>query len=560
MSTERFALRPYQHEAIEAVDEARRRGLRRALICLPTGAGKTVIFSELARRATGDVIVLAHREELLEQARDKLERALQGSAKVAIEQGNRRAPADARVIVCSIRSLHEGRIGQVLQGRRIELVIYDECHHAAADDNKRVLRQIGVFEPDWPGILVGFTATTRRGDGIGLDTVFEDIVCERTMADLIEGGYLVPLRGYRIATQADLHQVSGVGGDFNLEELAEAVDIQERNALVARSIQELARDRRALVFCVTVAHAKHLARALNRIGVPTGIVYGEMPSDRRQEVLANFRDNTLMALTNVGVLTEGFDDPEVSCVAMARPTRSSGLYAQCVGRGTRLFEGKRDCLVLDFVDLSDVSLVTLPSLFGMPRQLNMLGEEVEEVRRQLQGVWFDFDEFDQQADEVTIHEIKRRAQSFDPLTLDVDPEVLAISPLAWESLGRAGLALHLMRRPGKLRECLILDTQKRGKGRYRVVVDGEQEATFSTIEAAIEACDYEVGQLGPQAWESAQPHAPWRLGPIPEPLQARLERLPRWARARPARNHGEALRQLAYGAHASRPGLPKRGE
>src|SRR5690606_4046575 len=159
--------------------------------------------------------------------------------------------------------------------------------------------------------------------------------------------------------------------------------------------------------CVTVKHAKNLTRALNDVGVPAAVIHGETPAEVRADILARFRRGELSALTNVGVLTEGFDDPEVSCVAMARPTRSSGLYAQCVGRGTRLFEGKRDCLVLDFVDLSDVSLVTLPSLFGMPRQLNMLGEEVEEARRQLQGVWFDFDEFDQQADEVTIHEIKR---------------------------------------------------------------------------------------------------------------------------------------------------------
>src|ERR1700733_1641215 len=136
-------LRPYQREAIYAVLAARRSGVRRMLVCLPTGAGKTVIFSHLARLARRQVLVLAHREELLAQAREKLERALGGvaGAVVAVEQGARRAPAEARVLVCSIRSLHEERLTRLVRGRDLGLVIYDECHHAAAEDNLRVLRQ-----------------------------------------------------------------------------------------------------------------------------------------------------------------------------------------------------------------------------------------------------------------------------------------------------------------------------------------------------------------------------------------------------------------------------------
>ena len=138
-------LRPYQREAIDAVLAARRSGVRRMVVCLPTGAGKTVIFSHLARLARRQVLVLAHREELLGQARQKLERAMEGLAVVAVEQGARRAPADAKVLVCSIRSLHEKRLAQVIDKRDFGLVIYDECHHAAADDNLRVLRQLGAF-------------------------------------------------------------------------------------------------------------------------------------------------------------------------------------------------------------------------------------------------------------------------------------------------------------------------------------------------------------------------------------------------------------------------------
>ena len=174
------------------------------LVCLPTGAGKTVIFSRLAQLAQRQVLVLAHREELLFQARDKLQQALGEGQVVAIERGADRAAADAKVLVCSIRSLHQERLAQVMRGRNLGLVVYDECHHAAADDNLRVLRQLGAFDAAWTGTLLGFTATTARGDGKGLDGVFESIVYSRSLPELIADGYLSKLRGFRITTSADL--------------------------------------------------------------------------------------------------------------------------------------------------------------------------------------------------------------------------------------------------------------------------------------------------------------------------------------------------------------------
>src|SRR4051812_48199069 len=275
------SLRPYQRAAIEAVLVARRSGVKRMVVCLPTGAGKTVIFSHLAELARRQVLVLAHREELLNQAREKIERAIMGRALVAIEQAGQRAPASAKVVVCSIRSLHEQRLAQVMAGRDIGLVIYDECHHAAADDNRRVLRQLGAFDPGWTGTLLGFTATTARGDGQGLDGVFEQIVYSRSLPEMIEDGYLAPLRGFRIATAADLGRLSAAGLDFREEELAVAVAMEERNPLVARSIQELGGDRRTIAFCVTVNHARNLARALTLTGTPCGVVHGAMPGEAR---------------------------------------------------------------------------------------------------------------------------------------------------------------------------------------------------------------------------------------------------------------------------------------
>jgi len=232
-------LRGLWRGGIEAVLGARRAGPRRMVVCLPTGAGKTVIFSHLARLATRQVLVLAHREELLAQAVDKLARALEGTRVVGLERGSARAPADAKVLVASLRSLHPDRIGQVLAGRDLGLIIYDECHHAPAADNMRVLRTIGAFEPDWPGTLLGFTATTSRGDGKGLDTVFEEIVYSKSLSELIDDGFLSPLKGYRVATAADLTRLSpGSGAGLNEAEPAEAVHLQDHQAPGRRSRPE----------------------------------------------------------------------------------------------------------------------------------------------------------------------------------------------------------------------------------------------------------------------------------------------------------------------------------
>lgn len=549
--TGRFTLRPYQRDAIAAVISARRRGVRRQVVCLPTGAGKTVIFSELARMARKPVLVLAHRTELVQQAADKLARAIGSADLVAVEQGSLRAPPGVRVVVGSIRSLRSTRIERLQESRDFGLVIYDECHHAAADDNLRVLRELGCFDDGWTGTLLGVTATPVRGDGLGLDEVFEEMVFHRGMLDLISEGYLAPLRGFRVTTAADLSAVRPAGKDLDVESLEEAVDIEERNALVARSIQELARDRRTIAFCVTIAHATNLAKALNALGVPAGIIHGHLRPEDRAAVLKRFRDEKIAVLTNVGVLTEGFDDPGVSCIAMARPTRSSGLYAQCVGRGTRLAPGKADCLVLDFVDLSDLSLVSLPDLAGLPRDLDLEGGELQEAAETMRQLYFDYPGFEVEAGSITLGEIQERAAAFDPLSMDIDPAVTAISGNRWESLGAPGLALHFFRSrksagQGRLSVIEVLD-RGRGKDRWHVVLDGRKVAAFSKLEQAVEATDYEVQRMGRVAVVTALPEAAWRQEPVPTEL---IERLADLRRPRRAETWGEAVRLLAFETYA----------
>ncbi len=355
------------------------------------------------------------------------------------------------------------------------------------------------------------------------------------MPDLIDAGFLAPLKGYRIATAADRTRLSSSGADFDDAALAEAVDIQERNALVARSIQELARDRRTIAFCVTVNHARNLARALNHIGVPAGIVHGEMAAADRARALAEFREGRIQVLANVAVLTEGFDDPGVSCIAMARPTRSEGMYAQCVGRGTRLAEGKQDCLILDFVDVSELSLCTLPTLFGCPRDFDFAGQDAREAARQWQQIQLDYPALELETGALTLREIQDRAAAFDPLTLELDRDVRAISANAWFSLGRHGVGLHYTRATHVISSVTVLTRGARGK-RWEVAIDGRVLERFSTLEDAVEAVDHEIEQRGRAAQASARHDARWRYEPAPADLLARLR-----ARERVS-THADALR------------------
>ena len=528
-------LRPYQLEAVNSVIAARRRGIRRMLLALPTGAGKTIIFSELIRRAKHDVLVLAHRDELLAQAKEKIESALARSSdtrRVDIERGQNRASKKASVLVASIRSLHEGRIGRVLAGRDIRLIIYDECHHAVAEANRSVLESIGCFDPDWPGTLVGVTATTRRADGKGLGEIFEEIVAERTLQQMIEDGYLRPLRGLRIETKASLAGVAMRGDDYELDSLEEAVDVETRNQLVARSITELCRDRRTIAFCVGVRHAENLSRALNELGVRSGMVCGEMPKIDRRRTLKRFREGKLQVITNVGVLTEGFDDPGVSAIAMVRPTRSESLYLQCVGRGMRLDPSAPDCLVLDFVDLSGLEIITTATLdAGATREVPER-EESEPTDGLVPGPDDDMDEAP-----ATLEEITQRLIAFDPLTMTQSHEAAAISRNAWLSLGSRGMMLHFLGRRGEMLRFELKPAPRTG---VEIWLGERKLSRCPTMQEAIEAVDTELPNYGLPA--SALADAPWRQHPITPPLQRAVESL---RPPRIAHTVGDAIAHLA---------------
>lgn len=373
------ALRPYQKECLSRLLSAHKSGLRRALVSLPTGTGKTVIFASFptAFRMRKKLLILAHREELIEQAAEKLRLAVP-DVEVGIEQGPRRSSPTAKVIVGSVPTL--GRSGSkrlaTLDPDEFSIVVVDEAHHAVARTYRAILEHFHVFDKG-DRFLVGFTATPRRGDGEALGTVFEDVVYSRGIEEMVRGGWLCPITGWRLRTDVDLHGVGIRHGDFIESQLAGAVNVDQRNRLVVEAYKRYANGRRAIVFCVDVAHTRAMAEAFSRLGVASGAVWGAMAPDDRRERLRDLRDGTTRVVTNCQVLTEGFDEPRVDCVIMARPTKSRLLYTQMIGRGTRVHEGKENLVVIDVVDNSqEHSLAGLYELFDLPETLDLNGTPV----------------------------------------------------------------------------------------------------------------------------------------------------------------------------------------
>lgn len=339
------SLRPYQSEAIEAVRERFVAGDRATLLVLPTGTGKTVVFAEVARRVVdhgGRVLVLAHRGELLEQALGKLEAIGVGAA---IEQAGRRAGA-ADVVVASVQTLRASRLS-AWEPDEFRLVVVDEAHHATAKGYRAILDRFASAR------VLGVTATPDRLDGAAMGDVFASCAYRYELRDAIRDGWLCRVEGQRVKLQVDLDAVHTRAGDLDLRELEGLYGTDAAVRAVVDPLRDLAGARRTILFAISVAHAQHLAAALNESEPGCARwVSGETPADERAAVVAAFRAGELRVLVNCALYTEGFDCPEVECVAIARPTKSRALYAQMLGRGTRLAPGKESVLVLDFVGVT----------------------------------------------------------------------------------------------------------------------------------------------------------------------------------------------------------------
>ena len=435
-------LRPYQRECLDSLVQRYRSGARRLLVSLPTGTGKTVIFAQFPRffAMKKRLLVIAHRQELLEQALHKFN-SVDPNVSVGIEQASR-AAGDAQVVVASVQTLRGKRLA-ALDPEDFYLVVVDEAHHAVAPTYKKILTHLGLFDPDTRKLLVGFTATPRRGDRRGLGEVFQEIAFSKGIEEMIAEGFLCRIAGWRAFSQADLDGVKIRHGDFAESALAEVVDTALRNELLIEAYQRLAPGRRCIVFCVNVQHAQNVADAFRKAGLRAKAVWGAMRPSERADVLRALSAGELDVVTNCNVLTEGFDEPSIDCVLMARPTRSLALYVQMVGRGTRLNAGKEDLLVIDIVDNSRKHVIAgLNALFEIPADMDLRGADAILTASRLRELgrkapWVDLSRL------RSTEELKFAAERIEFFRLEPPEEIEHATEFTWLGASGGGYRLGL---------------------------------------------------------------------------------------------------------------------
>lgn len=332
-----FTLRPYQERAIEQSRSLLAAGLKRICIVAPTGAGKTVLAASIIKSASdrgSRVLFLAHRRELIDQASGKLTQL--GVWHGVTMSGHPKSDPAAPCQVGSVQTV----VRRLDSMPPFDVIFVDETHLARAKSYTKILDAF----PN--AVVLGLTATPWRLDGKGLGKVYEDIVVVERVSNLIRDGFLVQPRVFA-PVSPNLAGVRTTGGDYNLADLAKLMDQDGLTGDIVRHYHELTPGRPAVVFASSVQHSLHLADRFKEAGYRAEHVDGKMRANERTEILARFRSGETQIVSNVDILTEGFDLPRLEVCILARPTQSSVKYLQCVGRVLRPAPGKREAIILD---------------------------------------------------------------------------------------------------------------------------------------------------------------------------------------------------------------------
>lgn len=413
-------LRPYQEEARQKVQEEWKNGKKRTLLVLPTGTGKTIVFSKIIEdrvRKGERVLVIAHRGELLEQASDKLYKST--GLKTATEKAEQTSLGSFyRVVVGSVQTMQrEKRLNQ-FPPEYFDTIVIDEAHHAISDGYQRVLHH---FEN---ANVLGVTATPDRGDMRNLGSYFESLAYEYGLAEAIKSGYLSPIKALTIPLKLDLSNVKQQAGDFSTKDLGTALDPYLEQ--IAEEMKKQCFDRKTVVFLPLVKTSQKFRDILNKHGFKAAEVNGE--SGDREQVLRDYEEGKYNVLCNSMLLTEGWDCPSVDCVIVLRPTKVRALYSQMVGRGTRLAPGKKELLLLDFLWHTERHELCHPAnLIATDEAVaKKMTENIEEL-----GTPIDLEQAEQQAKEDValereeslakqLSEMKRRKRKLvDPLQFEM---------------------------------------------------------------------------------------------------------------------------------------------
>lgn len=546
-------LRPYQREALDALWKSWNAGGTRITIVMATGLGKTKVFTRAAykwleednERSVAEkgipkrVLVLAHTDELIEQAAREMRLACPGYTVGIVKAGLNET--HARIVISSRQTLvSEKRRAQI---RNVGLIIVDECHHALRTNTYgKILEHFGAFDDNCidcgnhPHVKVlGVTATLARGDKGKLSTVWEEVAFKRDILFGIRKGFLLDVRGERVTVPGmDLKGVKQSGGDYQESALAEEMERTYAPQVVAEKYAEVAKTatgdlRQGIAFWPLVETAYHGADAFNARGISSAVIHGGLPKEERKLILKRFRANEIAVVHNCMVLTEGFDAPWADVVVIGRPTRNEALYQQMVGRVLRPnleipLELREKALVLDVTGAGAEN--TLCSLIDLsPDRLLKRDEDMEDMSLlELDDVLFEFEEINT-GGSVLLD---------DGPAYDGETETVAFDPLHRESLWAttpegtyymtAGGAHYVFLFESAPAEYDVIWCAKRGReaGRAYQGLSLEDALTYG------EDLAYEKGGVGSKSL--AKRNAPWRRNPVEigGPQQKLAARLGLW--------------------------------
>ena len=524
-----MSLWPHQEQAVAASLAAFDAGIRRQLIVMATGTGKTRTFGEiidrLHNRLPGQTMVLAHTKELVQQNYQSLLET-NPTSKIGIEMAGQHAAPDCDVISASVQTVGREGSERLSAFPNVTKFVIDEAHHTPSAAYNRVLEHADVLKPSTSRFVLGVTATSSRPDGAALSDYFDRVVYTYGIRSAISDGRLVPVRGYRVTTDTALDSVGQRNGDFVVSELSKVVDTPKRNGEIVRRWKELGRSRPTLAFTADISHAQNLAVAFREAGIEAQAIWGDDPL--REHKLKEFRDGKIKVLCNCALLTEGFDAPMVSCIVLGRPTASGLLYTQMVGRGTRLAEGKADLIVLDIVDNTNKhSLATLPTLMGLSRNLDLEGKDLVEVVETIEVAERDHPNIP--FDKLTkVSELATFIEKVDLFNVRFPEEVEANSALTWFKAADGGFKITIPKKgePGgfvRIREDSLAQWHVTGE------IDGAFAGVRSTMEKAFKLADEVIRQrVNPMALQCILREAAWHGKPVTNGQKKMLERLFPW--------------------------------
>jgi len=318
-------LRPYQNDLIEELRYLIAGGSSRICAVAPCGAGKTVLFSWITAQSRSNgkrILIVVHRQELIEQTSKTLDRFF-----IPHEILNSKNINSAQVHVASVYTLSR-RLHQFEKSP--DIIILDEAHHAVANTWKKIIEHFK------DSLVIGFTATPARLNGDGLGVIFQRLALGPSVKELIEMGNLSPYDYYAPPVKADLEDIKVKYGDYQKSEVALRMDKAEIIGDAIETYKRLANGKRAICYCASRVHAEHVAAEFNKAGVPAAYIDGETPDNIRKKAIEQFRSGLIKILTNVDLISEGFDVPNMEAVILLRPTESTSLFIQQAMRPMRM--------------------------------------------------------------------------------------------------------------------------------------------------------------------------------------------------------------------------------